>query len=130
MADDEYGESLLKSLKLANKTNLLAKDINPRVGSQTALLTEGGDRIRSGLNQGVDAIGAVMSGNPIEMARTFSRTLKGKTNLSDAQLAEIANFLTQRDPRLAERMLSLSADPDLLARALESVSDKMAQAGG
>ena len=71
-----------------------------------------------------------MSGNPIEMARTFSRTLKGKTNLSDAQLAEIADFLTQRDPRLAERMLSLSADPDLLARALESVSDKMAQAGG
>jgi len=130
LADDEYGESLLKSLNLANKTNLLAKDINPRVGSQTALLTEGGDRIRSGLNQGVDAIGAVMSGNPIEMARTFSRTLKGKTNLSDAQLAEIANFLTQRDPRLAERMLSLSADPDLLARALESVSDKMAQAGG
>ena len=27
-------------------------------------------------------------------------------------------------------MLNLSADPDLLARALESVSDKMAQAGG
>ena len=71
-----------------------------------------------------------MSGNPIEMARTFSRTLKGKTNLSDAQLGEIANFLTQRDPDLAQKMLSLSADPDLLARALESVSDKMAQAGG
>ena len=130
IADDEYGESLLKSLKLADQSNQLAKNINPNFGSQTALLTEGGDRIRSGLNQGVDAIGAVMSGNPIEMARTFSRTLKGKTNLSDAQLGEIANFLTQRDPDLAQKMLSLSADPDLLARALESVSDKMAQAGG
>ena len=31
LADDEYGESLLKSLKLANKTNLLAKDINPKL---------------------------------------------------------------------------------------------------
>ena len=130
IADDEYGESLLKSLKLADQSNQLAKNINPNFGSQTALLTEGGDRIRSGLNQGVDAIGAVMSGNPIEMARTFTRTLKGKTNLSDAQLGEIANFLTQRDPDLAQKMLSLSADPDLLARALESVSDKMAQAGG
>ena len=130
IADDEYGESLLKSLKLADQSNQLAKNINPNFGSQTALLTEGGDRIRSGLNQGVDAIGAVISGNPIEMARTFTRTLKGKTNLSDAQLSEIANFLTQRDPDLAQKMLSLSADPDLLARALESVSDKMAQAGG
>ena len=50
--------------------------------------------------------------------------------MSDTELSQIADFLTQRDPRLAERMLSLSADPDLLARALESVSDKMAQAGG
>ena len=130
IADDEYGESLLKSLKLADQSNQLAKNINPNFGSQTALLTEGGNRIRSGFNQGVDAVGAVMSGNPIEMARTFSRTLKGKTNLSDTELSQIADFLTQRDPRLAERMLSLSADPDLLARALESVSDKMAQAGG
>ena len=130
IADDEYGESLLKSLKLADQSNQLAKNINPNFGSQTALLTEGGDRIRSGLNQGVDAIGAVISGNPIEMARTFSQTLKGKTNLSDTELSQIADFLTQRDPDLAQKMLSLSADPDLLARALESVSDKMAQAGG
>ena len=71
-----------------------------------------------------------MSGNPVEMARTFSRTLKGKTNLSDTELSQIADFLTQRDPDLAQKMLNLSADPDLLARALESVSDKMAQAGG
>ncbi len=130
IADDEYGESLLKSLKLADKSNLLAKDINPRVGSQTAILTQGGNKIKSGLKQGADAVGAVISGNPIEMARTFSQTLKGKTNLSDTELSQIADFLTQRDPDLAQKMLSLSADPDLLARALESISDKIAQVGG
>lgn len=130
IADDEYGESLLKSLKLADQSNQLAKNINPNFGSQTALLTEGGNQIRQGFNKSLDTVGAVMSGNPVEMARTFSRTLKGRTNLSDTELSQIADFLTQRDPRLAQRMLSLSADPDLLARALESVSDKMAQAGG
>ena len=31
LADDEYGESLLKSLKLADQTNQLAKNINPKL---------------------------------------------------------------------------------------------------
>ena len=130
IADDEYGESLLRSLKLADKSNLLAKDINPRVGSQTALLTEGGDRIRQGLNAGVDAVGAVIGGNPVEIVRTLSRNIQGKTRLTNDDLSRVADFLTQRDPELLRRMLKMNADPDLLNRALENISDKIAQTGG
>ena len=125
IADDDYGKTLLKDIDLADKSNTLANQLNPDFGSQTAEILGGGQKVRSGLSQGLDTVGALMSGNPVEIGRHALRALEGKTTLSNAQLAEVADFLTQRDPRLAEQLITMSGNPELLNNTLQRISNQI-----